>query len=81
LVFGMLDVVLNVFDVSPAPSLPPAVRGTSIGGLVLSILIRFWTIQLSHRFKHPVELFHERGRRDEGLHSSSTELMLQSDYP
>jgi hypothetical protein len=35
--FGVFDVVLDVLDVSPAPSLPPAVRGTSVGGLIASL--------------------------------------------
>ena len=44
--FGVLDValdVLDVVDVSPAPSLPPAIRGTGVGGLAASLafLIRF----------------------------------------
>jgi hypothetical protein len=35
--FGVLDVVLDAVDVSPAPSLPPAVRGTGVGGLAASL--------------------------------------------
>jgi hypothetical protein len=36
---GVLEVV-DVLDVSPAPSSPPAVRGTNVGGLVASLA--FW---------------------------------------
>jgi hypothetical protein len=35
--FGVLDVVLDVVDVCPAPSVPPAVSGTGVGGLAASL--------------------------------------------